>query len=149
MFSLSASGQSMMADEFRVMTDGLEYAFVARYRGTDAVAGKFQAHYLHLAEQMPPGALRVQTEAGGRLHEVLLTRAQAHAAFTFGRSPKTLTTNGISPELPALEVNSPVVLTNHLPITASAGNKNRLVGGTVLAFVAIFAVGFLFNRLRS
>jgi len=149
MFSLLASNQNLLPLEFRVLTDGLEYAFVARYRGTGAAAGQFHAHYFGLNDQMPPGALRVQTDQGVRLSEVTLSRASPKADFAFGSTAEKISPDIGLPELSPPEVKAPVGLTNALPVATAAGPKDHFAAGAALALMAALAAGFLLGRRRS
>ena len=149
MFSLIASNQLLVPREFRVLTDGLEYAFVARYLATSAVAWQFRAHYFDLVEQMAPGALQVQTVARHPLHKALLSRTSSVAEFVLPSTSANESRKKNQSESLSYESTAPVILTNLPRVEAPSARHNRSFGGVALVLMAVIVSGFLLGRRRS
>jgi hypothetical protein len=149
LFRLVGASRSITPEEFRVLTDGLEYAFVARYRGTGAADWQFRAQYFELGEHMPPGPLRVQTETGGRLHESLLTHARPEVEFKLPPRPGARLTNvGTAKESTSTGVAPASAHELGIPSLPQQGS-GRLLAGMALALAAAIAGGLLIGRRRA
>lgn len=149
LFSLVTSDGNVQPQEFRVLTDGLEFAFVARLPGTVAEALQFRAHYFDLNVQMPPGPLQVLTTSRQKLHETMLSRVRATAEFTLPHSREKSPGNASQSGLVVNDIKPATGLAEAAPTSPPTGRSNRFVGAMALALAAVLAVGFLLGRRRS
>lgn len=149
LFGLTVSNRLIVPEEFRVLTDGLEYAFVARYHQTQPAVCQLRARYFELHDPMPPGPAVLRTETGGRLGEALLSAGSPVFSFTLPGS--VLEPDAANRSIASAPIGgaSPVVLSNSLTrVQRATAPKQSFVSFVVLGLVLAVVGGFLLGRNR-
>lgn len=130
-----------------VMTDGLEYLFVAIYPGPIHGPLTFHARYLDGAEQARPGGIEVVDEATGqRIAAEPLDASRKSAALPLPPAPAAAAN---TPPAGALEQERPLTVTDEsVPVSQGGGAASRRASFWWAGGLAAAGTALLIWRLR-
>ena len=146
---IKSGATTLVANQFTVVGDGLEYTFTATYPSPVDATLAFRAPYFAMLEQMKLGTLVLSDEAGRQMGSGLFTKTNTAVELTVPRpspavastemaTPQSATTAAIAPATPA------VVATN----TSASPNRSSF---SLILMIGLPALGgvWLMQRLLS
>jgi len=148
LFSLSTPVAMLFPKELRVLTDGLEFTFVASYAKPDSSQLQFRASFFELNKRVASGVFEVRAEDGELVSTEILSRSTTVALIALAPRSNQPADSEIDLARPVSASNAPVMLTNPTRTESKASRKQvPFVSWIVLALVSLMAGGlFLGGR---
>ena len=149
LFELSTPEATLVPEELRVLTDGLEYAFVATVCPPAAGPLKFRANYFALHERVAPGLLEVLTEDRRRLSSEILSRSTFVAEITLPARPNQSAFGGKAPSGAVTQTAPSIAHTNQGGKNSpAAGMRSNVIFGIASVLAALILGRWLIIRNR-
>jgi hypothetical protein len=144
LFNLSTPATMLVPEELRVLTDGLEFTFVASFAKPDSAQLQFRAKFFELNERVAPGVFDVRTVDGKLLATEILSRSTTTALIVQPARSNQIATVATDQRHPKSGSNTSAVLTNPA-VTELMVPQSTFVKWVVLALVIVVAGGWFFG----